>query len=339
MGDCPGFRAVTAIWQDTSQAILVELESGMNVYQSIYQFVGGMPRVENWPDIMRVLERAVHQEPRDWRLPLAACEAVGGSPDAILPALAALACAHLSLILIDDLLDADPRGEHHRLGMPLTANLATVFQQLAPEALNACSFANENSRLMAQHSLQEMLLTTALGQYLDFRNPADEVAYWHIVQTKSSPFFGSAFYVGALAAEAPLEVAWSLRDFGLLYGEIIQIHDDLSDSLATPASPDWTQGRWPLPMLFARTVDHPQRERFLALRQAIADPEALAEAQIILIRSGALSYGIHELMARHNKARTLLDALTIEKPEILGNLLEAQVKPVENLFKTLGLAQ
>ena len=310
----------------------------MNIYQSIYQFVGDMSMVDNWPDITRVLERAVRKEPRDWRLPLVACEAVGGSLDAIVPVLAAVACSHISLILIDDLLDADPRGEHHRLGIPLAANLATVFQQLSLEALNNCSFVDVNSQLKAQDSLHEMMLTIALGQYLDFQGPIDEVAYWRIVCTKSSPFFGSAFYVGALAAGASLELAAQLKEFGLLYGEIIQIHDDLSDSLATPASPDWTLGRWPLPMLFAGVVNHPRRERFLTLRQAIAEPGALAEAQMILIQSGALSYGVHELMTRYQKARDLLAALMLENPDAVERLLDDQIEPVRLLYKTLGLA-
>jgi geranylgeranyl pyrophosphate synthase len=308
----------------------------MNMYESIREFINGMTPVANWPDIMWVTDRAVKQESRDWRLPLSACQAMGGSPGAMVPVLAAVACAHISLILIDDLLDADPRGEHHRLGMPLTANLATVFQQLALEALDKHKFADANAKMMAQYGLHDMMLKTALGQYLDFQNPIDEVAYWRIVQTKSSPFFGAAFYVGALAGGGSLDLAMQLKEFGLLYGEMIQIHDDLSDSLATPASPDWMQGRSPLPLLFAQVVDHPERERFAALRREIPDPEALAEAQSILIRCGALSYSVYELMNRHKRGLELLDTLSVKETVGLEKLLDDQMVPVRRLFASLG---
>ena len=65
---------------------------------------------------------------------------------------------------------------------------------------------------------------------------------------------------------------------------MVQIHDDLNDSLAVPANPDWTLGRAPLPILFAQVVNHPDRTRFHELRGVIAEPAALALANACSLR-------------------------------------------------------
>jgi hypothetical protein len=67
----------------------------------------------------------------DWQLRVLAGGASGGSIEQAIPAAAAIACLRISIILVDDLLDADPRGEHHRVGAPTTANLASHFLVLA----------------------------------------------------------------------------------------------------------------------------------------------------------------------------------------------------------------
>ncbi|MBI4739123.1 hypothetical protein HY772_06210 [Candidatus Woesearchaeota archaeon] len=87
-----------------------------------------------------------------------------------------------------------------------------------------------------------------------------------------------------------------------------------------------------LPILFAQTVEHPQRERFRKLRQAIEDPEALIEAQTILLGSGAIGYGIHHLLHRHQEGRDLLRTMPLHHKESLESFLEKQVEPVRQLF-------
>jgi geranylgeranyl pyrophosphate synthase len=293
------------------------------------------PTVRAWPEMQALLERAAAHRPRSWTLPVLACEAVGGMAEQAVPASAALACLHTSIMLIDDLLDADPRGEHHRLGAPAVANLAAAFQAVSMNTL-AQSRAEPAATLLALRSLTLAALTTSLGQHLDTQNPADEAGYWRVVEAKSAPFFGAALQVGALLGGASLETAEQLRGFGQLYGEMIQIHDDLNDALAVPASPEWTLGRPSLPILFAQVVDHPERDRFLALRRAIPDSDALAEAQSILIRCGAISYGAHALLSRYRTAREVLGLMPLVNRSGLEALLESQVRPVRELFRALG---
>jgi geranylgeranyl pyrophosphate synthase len=288
-----------------------------------------------WSEARDVLQRIAIKEPRDWRLPVLACEAVGGDPDESTPAIAAIAFAQIAIILIDDMLDCDPRGEHHKIGLPAAANLAAAFQCAALNSLAGAEL-DPTIKTAAIDSLNQMLFITSLGQHLDTQNILDEAAYWHIVKNKSAPFFGTSLYLGALCGGASLEAAQLIKQFGQLYGEMIQIHDDLNDSLAVPANPDWKLGRASLPILFAQTVEHPQRERFWELRQVIADPEALIEAQTILLRSGAISYGIHHLLERHQQGRDLLRMMPLQHKESLESLLEEQVEPIRQLFLSIN---
>jgi geranylgeranyl pyrophosphate synthase len=177
-----------------------------------------------------------------------------------------------------------------------------------------------------------MFLSTAYGQSLDVQIPADEDAYWQIVQAKSSPFFGAAFQVGALAGGASLEMSQQLDLLGRLYGEMIQVHDDLHDVMETPANPDWVQGRRPLPILFAALVRHPQQTRFLELTRGIDRVEALEEAQDILIQCGAVSYCVDQILKRYQTAQGILSSLPLSNRRPIVSLVESVFTPVQNLL-------
>lgn len=310
----------------------------METHSSALNFVCELPFLREWPELQDLLRRGSLPNLDAWRLPALACEAVGGTPEQALPALAALACELLSIILFDDMLDEDVRGEHQRIGMPITANYASALQSAGLEAILR-SEADPEVKLAAMGSLNQMMLTTAFGQHCDIGNPVDEEGYWRVVETKSSPYFSTAFYVGALLGGASFEIAEGLRQFGHLHGELTQIHDDFNDAMARPANADWLQGRSSLPILFAQVVDHPDRARFIKLRRSISDPGMLEEAQAILIHSGAISYCVDQLMRRHQKAQAILDDLSLVHRAALQTLLDAQISPVHKLFRELGVEQ
>jgi geranylgeranyl diphosphate synthase type I len=170
----------------------------MDIYQSTTDHLLALPVIQNWPELQVILTRTASGKPKSWELPLQACEAVGGSPEQAIPAVAAIACAQISIILLDDMLDEDPRGEYHRAGFAKAANYAAALQGATLEAF--CSDKmRAGVRLSGLRSLNRMILTTALGQHLDVQNLPNENAYWHVVKNKSAPFFGAAFYIGGLA--------------------------------------------------------------------------------------------------------------------------------------------
>ncbi len=306
----------------------------MDIYQATVEYISRLPVLQSWPDLQVILERAVSTKSKQWELPVIACVAVGGSVSQAIPAVAAIACAQISIILIDDMLDEDPRGEYHRIGAGRAANFASTLQAASLDAF-AFSDISPVRKLSAQQSINRMILTTTHGQDMDIQNPSDETAYWRIVENKSAPFFGAALQVGALLGNASDETSAGLEQLGRLYGEIIQIHDDLNDTMATPANPDWMQGRSPLPILFAKLVNHPERAKFLELCRNISTPETLSEAQDILIRSGAISYCVDQLLHRYQAAQTVLDAISLVEREALDALLAEVITPVQQLFREI----
>ncbi len=265
-----------------------------------------------------------------------ACQAVGGDEAAAIPGAAALACLQISIILVDDMLDDDPRGAHLRLGPGPAANLALALQAAAFRLVEQAPVSVER-RAAVVASLAGMALTTALGQQWDAQNLAGEENYWKVVRAKSTPFYAAALHVGALLGGAEAGVAGGLRDFGALIGEVIQIQDDLLDAFQTPANPDWKQGRNNLLLLYALTAQHPARPRFLELLSRIDDPSALQEAQQVLIGCGAVSYAAYQLIQRYHAARQRLDALPLANPTPMQVLLDRQTQPLASLLKTIGV--
>lgn len=304
----------------------------MDLFSQAIQNFSVLPVMELWDEAQSIFRRAASGKPSHWLLPARVCEAVGGSPEQAVDAVVATGCAHAGILLVDDMLDDDPRGDYHRLGMPASSNLAAAFQSAALLAVSRCA-RNQSAGLLAMKDFNDMFRWTAWGQFLDSQSPQDEDAYWKIVKTKSSPFFGAAYLAGALAGGATEEVARQLEKVGCLYGEMVQIYDDVHDSMETPANPDWILGRSPLPILFASQVKHPKRARFLRLNRHISEPEALEEAQEILIQCGAVSYCIEQLIQKHREAEEMVSGIQLVNPAPLVSLLDEVIAPVRELLK------
>lgn len=308
----------------------------MDIYSLTTEYVLTLPITQSWPEFQTIFKRIATYQPKHWLLPVKSCLAVGGSAEQAIPAVAAIACAQIGIVLLDDMLDDDPRGEYHLLGYAVAANLGATFQIAGLEAILFPEVL-PSKKLNALRSANQMLLTVALGQHMDTKQPTNEASYWQIVERKSAAFFGTALLLGALLGGAPKKVARGVKRFGELYGEMIQIHDDLSDTLAVPASPDWLQNRASLPILFAQSVKHPAQQRFLELHRNIVRPDALREAQEILLHCGAVSYCIDQLLQRHLVAQKILDFTQLADQQPLRKLANEIVEPVWNIFKLLEI--
>jgi len=314
----------------------------MDCTRSIQECVLAVPEITQWPELAQLFEKAASTPRPDWEWPVLACQAVGGSADQAIPGAAAIACMYIGIILVDDMLDEDPRGEHLRIGCGQAANMALAFQAAAFRTIEQAKVSLARKAAVLS-SLASLALGTAAGQYIDAQNLEGEENYWRVVRAKSTPFYGAALYVGAMlgAADdkdtdgtlaAALRAANGLNTLGALFGEMIQIHDDLLDTFQIPASPDWTQGRLSLPILYACTADHDGREHFCALLEKVDDTESLKEAQSILIRCGAVSYCAYQLLQRHRKARHLLHDLPLVDSEPMMQLWKAQLQPLIRLL-------
>lgn len=310
----------------------------MELYQATGQYLAHLPTLQSWPEMSQFLQKVIANRPTHWRLAARACQAVGGTMEDAIPAVAAMGALFLSIVLIDDMLDHDPKGQHLLYGEGATANMASALQAMGYEAIAASPLTPARQSIIVRR-FNQMVLKTTVGQYWDSQNPSDEEAYWRVAHTKSSPYFATSFFVGAMAGGADEETAERLAALGAIYGEMIQVNDDLNDVMEVPANVDWSEGRYPLPILFATTVAHPQQARFLSLRSQVQQDEAcLSEAQEILIRCGAMSYGVDQLSQRHQKALEILAQTRLADPAPIQQLIEKLFAPVDRLINAMPKA-
>src|SRR5690242_19381864 len=182
----------------------------MDPFSQAFRGFTRLSHVGGWCEADQLFQVAASRHPDHWLIPVRACESVGGSAEQAIPAITAVGCAHVGILLVDDMLDDDPRGDYHSIGMPAVSNLACFFQAAALQAVSQC-MQNSASQLVAMKSFNEMFLSTSFGQYLDVQAPANESGYWQVAKTKSSPFFGAALQLGALTGDSSMEVAERLK--------------------------------------------------------------------------------------------------------------------------------
>jgi len=306
-------------------------------FNKIKARVRSLAEVAAWPLMGELIDKIGHRESLSvWEYPVAACEAVGGSAEAALPGAAAVFCSVISIHLVDDILDEDPAGEHHRLGVGRTANLGLAFQAAGHRLLDDPALSTA-TRAALQASFAAMSLATAFGQDLDARDLCGEEEYWRVVDAKTPPLFAAAFEMGALLGGATGEVASQLADLGRALGRYVQVSDDLSDALQTPAKADWNRPANNLPILYAMTVDHADRDQFLLLSKRVDDAESLNGAQKILLRSGAASYCTLKLIQFAQEAAEILARIPLSDPQPLARILAEHKRPLRKLLASVGL--
>ncbi len=305
--------------------------------EDIRTLLSSIPRIASWPEMGQLIARPTTSGSKPcWEYTVQACRAAGGSEQQALPGAAAIFCLVSSMQLVDDLLDQDPGGLQHQLGEGATANLGLAFQA-ASSIIVECADIPSDRRAALHESLAEIALDTAYGQNLDLADIGTEVDYWRVVEAKTPPLFSGALHIGGLLGSASAETASRLKEFGFLLGKLIQISDDLKDALEKPAGPDWFRKWNNLPILYALTADYPERSKFADLLPRIAESEALAEAQEILISSGAVSFCTYHMIELHRQARQALKRIPLEDHEPLEEILEHHGKPLKSLFKSIGV--
>jgi geranylgeranyl pyrophosphate synthase len=304
-------------------------------FEELRDRVRRIPEVSAWPQMLTLIERPVHRELISvWEFPVVACRAVGGSEADAIPAAAAVFCSVISIHLVDDMLDDDPRGDFHRLGAGPVANLALAFQAAGHRLLDQ---GPAPVRAALQASFAAMSLATCYGQSLDSLERETEADYWRVVEAKTPPLFGEALRMGALLGGADAAAAERLARLGRLLGRYIQVNDDLADALESPACADWNRRHNNLPILYALTADHADRGEFAELSARVEEPESLAAAQKILFCSGAVSYCALKLVELSRQLQELLAGLSVTDPQPVAKLVELHIKPLHRLLEIAGV--
>jgi geranylgeranyl pyrophosphate synthase len=307
-------------------------------FEEMKRRVRELPGIAGWPQTLALVDRPVPHESSVWEYPVAACRAVGGAEDAALPAAAAVFCSVISIHLVDDMLDEDPRGDHHFVGAGPAANFALAFQAAGHLLLDAPEVPREICPAL-QASFAGMSLATCFGQGLDARELQSEEEYWRVVECKTPPLFSEALRMGALLGGASAGTADQLARLGRVLGRLIQVSDDVTDALDSPARSDWQRRANNLPILYAMTAPHPEREEFLRLSARVEDPTALAAAQKILFRSGAVSYCTFKLLKLSREAQDRFAAIPLLDPTWIARLVDLHLAPLHRLLEMVGVEE
>ena len=297
------------------------------MYSKIADYFQENAILKSWPESQELLLSIINEKPKHICIPEVIAGCYGKSEHVLFSATASLALAYVGIVILDDVLDGDQRFGPD--GAELANMGAALFSLANLELANISN--SPTTSLLAQKILSEMWFNVALGQSLDVQNPDTEEGYWRVAKLKSGAFFKCAFILGGLAGAAPDADMEMLGLLGEEYGYLLQIHDDLNDALEVPANSDWLNGRFTLPLLFAHTVDHPWRERFIAIQKNVGDPEILKEAQGILVRCGALSYGLFQIQEQADRVEGLLAELNMGDLGEIRNLFDELITPAEDL--------
>lgn len=304
------------------------------MFEEITKFLQNHKSMADWEPFQLFVLRIINEKPKHILLPHVITDCYDADRGRVVTVSASLFAAYAAIIALDDVLDGDRRYTTAGLTPAGLANLSAGLNALACQVLAELE-GDAALRVRGQAVLADLIFNVAFGQALDTQNIASEEAYWRVAKLKSGGFFSGAFALGGLAADVGPEDWETLQALGETYGILIQIHDDLRDAFAAPANPDWLNGRFTLPILFAHLVDHPDRARFDQIRSDVSDPAALEEAQEILIRSGALSYGFYMIEEYYQTALDQLERLSTPNTAGLVKLFDELVEPVEQLVSML----
>ena len=305
--------------------------------RDIHNHLRTIPGLAAWPEVLEIIPANDMPLRTDWALPMYGLEAAGQETSAALPVAVALACIQISIMLVDDILDDDPRGKHISMGAGRAANLALALQAAAHMAVDSLETSPER-RCQVSTCLQEMALATAAGQELDMQPIVGEAGYWRLVSAKSTPFYAAALESGAILGGVSETARHAIRSLGARFGEIIQIMDDLDDAFQSPAKPDWQRQDNNLAILYAKTAVHPAQAQFLALLDHQESPDALATAQQLLINCGAVSYCLYQIIQRFRESMDLLHGAGLPNPAAILALYHLQMRPLAELLRRIGVS-
>ena len=164
-------------------------------------------------------------------------------PDFLNPIALAVECFHKASLVHDDIEDEDATRYdeptlHKRIGIPEALNIGDFLIGEGYRLLGHSAISIElRSELMIQAAQAHCELS--LGQAQEFELRGKKITLEQCLEThrlKTAPAFRVSLYMGAIAAEAFEKYRDVFHEFADMFGISYQLHDDLEDVAANPAS-------------------------------------------------------------------------------------------------------
>ena len=255
---------------------------------------------------------------------IAACRALGGHLQAVLPSAAVLELYHNAFLIHDDIEDNSlmrRKGEtlHRQHGVPIAINVGDGMLALAlGPLLDNMRVVGMGRALRVLETVGEMARTSAEGQAMELRWIREarfdllDRDYIRMAYKKSAWYtFVTPITVGVIIAGAPNAQLYAMRRFAILLGIAFQIQDDVLNLEGDVAEygkeidGDLWEGKHTLILIHAlRNATPAERERaHTILRKRRPDDESSAEHDVRtfpddLVRRGELSERGRDRMLR-----------------------------------------
>lgn len=264
---------------------------------------------------------------------LLACQAVGGEPQQVLPAAAAVELIHNFSLLHDDIEDNSPTRRHRTTvwkiwGEPQAINAGDGMFALAHLALHRLSEKGlpDDRVLAAGRVFDQTCLALTEGQYLDisFEDHLDVNVdqYLAMILRKTAALLSCSTRLGALLGSGDADLTTRYAHFGENLGMAFQIEDDIlgiwgeEKVTGKPQAGDIRQHKKSLPIVYALQQEaslpvSEQRVRQVYQRK-VMDKDAIKVVLDSLQALGARQYAQQMALDYHRRALAELEATGME---------------------------
>ena len=258
-----------------------------------------------------------------------ACEAVGGVPEKAIPCGVALEYMHNSTLIHDDIIDKDDwrRGlasTHKKFGIPfailagdaLIGETYRMLSYMAPPEMDSVTYKE------IIRSLADAAKSFYEGEAQDilFMNRLDVTLpeYMDMIEDKTGQLYYLAGRCGALIGKGSYEQVQKLSRYGMLFGIMFQIKDDLlnimtdQDSLGKQeVGSDIKNGKRTMMLVHClNNVDKKDRKVLLSIcGNPKASPEGVMKAIGIFHKYGSIEFAEDKLKEFSRQAHDCLDVL------------------------------
>jgi hypothetical protein len=235
--------------------------------------------------------------------------------------------------IIDDIQDGEARCLAAEIGIAPALNAALGAFARALDLTADLQWPDASWRA-ALAAIASGIRDTAAGQQLEASADGTFETYWEIVDAKSPPLVATALELGALSAGAGVERARALTRIARPLARLLQVGDDCNDALGDGAT-DWRAPHLNLLMLYS--LSGPRGAELAALLRGSADLARLREAQLFLLRDGALAYAVHVQIALFEELDATIQSLALPNPLPFQQLLQRQREASERLLRQSGV--
>jgi geranylgeranyl diphosphate synthase type I len=262
-------------------------------------------------------------------LAMLSCEAVGGMPETTIPLGIALEYMHNSTLIHDDIIDGDKwrRGlqtTHEKYGTPLAilagdALIGETYRMLsymAPPELNSVTY-KQIIRAIAD-AAKNFYEGEAMDIQFDKRYDVTLKEYTIMIEKKTGQLYWLAGKCGALMGKGSQKQVESLAQYGLLFGIMFQIKDDLLNLITNQAQlgkqmvgSDIINGKRTLMLIHSlQNATEAKKKRIVSIiEKKNATHKDVMTVIDIFKATGSLDYAKHRLLTLSKKAKYYLHNL------------------------------